>query len=713
MGRSTADSHGEWAVSIVIVHYRSPGLLAKCLRKIEEARLDLSCEILIVDNAPLDTSAAELAAKHGAVYLHNARNIGYGRAVNQGMSAARGRHYLILNPDVEIKPGSIEALCEYMDTHPSAGICGPKLFSTDGSLQYSARTCYTPKIILLRRTPLGKLFPNARALREHLMMDWDHNDARDVDWMLGGALMVRPDAVTDVGGMDERFFLYFEDVDWCSRMHRRGWRVVYVPQAEMVHAHQRVSARGFLSPGQRMHIGSALRFYEKWSMVLYFLKRKSTGIRALATVLTDLVMLSAAFLAAYATRYVLGSAIPEWSAMKPVLGLGVYVRVVAFANLVAIGTFYFLGLYRGEIWRDRWSELLQLIKGVSITSLVAMALTFLITTRALSRFTILLTFPYSLLLLVLAREVLRQIVAGVRGQQLQMKRLAVFASREQIEKLKERFQRHGTFGYEPVYLPYDGGEQHPREGHADPVEQRIAFLENERIAEVAVFEGPEGGGFMDRLIPKLLGTGIPVIYVPRRESFFLEARRVGDFMGFGAVSLGGRPRPVASWAKRMVDMAVAAILLLLGLPWHLIRLMILRGSAVTHCPVVGRKGSVFGLRVYLEERGLVGRMRVLSYYPSLINILLGDMSIVGLAPLTPRDWELAQEDYRLNPPDAPVGLIHEGPGVTLRRTELAEVELAQLLHYNHQYVRNWSLSEDFRILLNALRGARVREGGEL
>lgn len=708
---ATVDPRGEPVISIVIVHYRTPDILAKCLARIAEVQIDLSYEIIIVDNAPLDTSARELAAKHRADYLHNKRNVGYGRAVNQGMASARGGYFLILNPDVAIGPGSVEVLRDYMEAHRAAGLCGPKLYSPDGSLQYSARTFYTLRIILLRRTPLGKLFPHAKALREHLMMDWDHNDAREVDWMLGGAVLVRREVIRDVGGMDERFFLYFEDVDWCSRMHGHGWRVVYVPQAEMVHTHQRASARGFLSSGKRVHLESALRFYEKWSLVLYLWKKKTTQIRAITTLLADVVFLSVAFLAAYVTRYYLGIWIQGWSAVKPVLRLEVYARVIGFTDLVAIGSFYFLGLYKGEVWRDRWREYFQLVKGVAITSLVVMASTFLFTTRPLSRFTIVLLFPYALIFIALGRELLRRMVAEARERKLHMRRLAVFASSESIEKLKERLRRHGSFGYEPIYLPHDDERRHPWEGALDPVERRIRFLENERIAEVAVFESPGESELLERLMPRLLATGIPVKYVPREELLLLEARQLCDFMGFGAVSLGGRPQMVGSWVKRACDLALASGLLFLGFPLHLIQLLVLGSPAVIARRVVGRGGKSFGMRRYREETALVARISALRFYPSLVSVLAGEMSFVGISSLTPEQWAGAEEAYCLNPPDAPVGLLAEFAGEHAGAADGEDIE--QILIRNRRYVKAWSLSEDLRVLLQAAQGRKGKEGDKV
>jgi len=727
--RAPAHSDPLPVVSVIIVHYRSPDLLAHCLERLAAAGIGLPGETIVVDNAPRDDAATRIAARYGARAIVNERNVGYGPAINQGLAAARGRYFLILNPDVEVQPGSVESLAAYLESRPAVGICAPKLLNPDGSLQYSARTFYTLWTILLRRTFLGKLFPRARALREHLMLDWDHNDERDVDWVIGGAILVRRAAVEDVGGMDERFFLYFEDVDWCSRMHRRGWRVVYVPQAEMIHAHQRASARGFLSRGQRVHIESALRFYEKWSAVLYLWKRKSTELRAVATFVSDLIWLSAAFLAAYLTRYLLGFVIPAWSAEKPVLALGVYARFVLFADLVAVGTFYFLGLYRGDVWRNRWREFVQLAKGIMITSLVVMASTFLFTTRPLSRFTVLLFFPFGLVLVGLARELLRRVVAGAHERRIHLRRLAIFAARPQIDTLAHRFATYGTFGFEPIYVAHDDERLHPREGDVDPVQRRIELIENERIAQAVVFETTDDRELVDRLVPRLLAAGVPVSYVPRVEALLLEAHRLGDFMGFGAVALGGAPAAVRSWIKRALDGVIASLLLLVGLPLHLVQLLILGAQPGRRMALVGRRGRVFELRAYRENRGLVRVLPPLRFYPALLNIAAGDLSFVGIAPLRVEEWERVDTAYRLNPPDAPVGLVAEPAGAARYLAPVPAPEVVQngvgedagaiaaardmeeRVIRNRRYLLSWSLGGDLRLLLSAPQERKKTEGG--
>jgi N-acetylglucosaminyl-diphospho-decaprenol L-rhamnosyltransferase len=694
-------------VSIVIVHYRTPALLERCLSSLSAARLALPHEILIIDNAPLDDAAAAIAQRHGARRLVSEKNLGYGPAANLGMAQARGRAFLILNPDVQVPPGSIEALVAFQDAHAAVGIAGPRLHDPDGGLQYSARTFYTLKVILLRRTFLGRLFPNAGALREHLMLDWDHAEVRDVDWMLGGALLVRRSAYEDVGGMDERFFLYFEDVDWCSRMQRRGWRVTYVPHAVMIHDHQRASAHGFLNRGQRMHLESGLRFWEKWSLVLYLWKRKSTEIRTIATIVSDVLLLSIAFLAAYFTRYLLGVWIPGWSVAKPVFALRVYARFIPFAGLVAIGTFSFLGLYRREVWSRGWREGLQLFKGIAITSLVVLATTFLFTRRPLSRFTILLFFPYALILVALGRAFLRRLVAGVRERRLQLRRLAVFAARPQIAELKRRFEQHGGFGYEPLYLAHDDEAQRPGGETIDPVERRVRYLADERIAEVALFESAADQALVERLLPRLIRTGLPVAYVPATQASLHHTRQVRDFMGFGALDLEGRGLPVRGWVKRGADILLAGAGLAAGLPLHGLQLLTQRPGGLVRETWIGRRGRAFQRRAYAGTGGPVVRLRWLRHYPALLNVLAGEMSFVGILPLTPQEFAAADEDYRRDPPDAPVGILGPAGGFSMAQAP----QLATKLACNRNYVEHWSPAEDVRLAFETGRRGRSGKGG--
>ncbi|MCX7779142.1 MAG: glycosyltransferase family 2 protein [Patescibacteria group bacterium] len=244
------------------------------LRGINLIKPKIDYEIIIVDNASSDGSQKFLEEWKQRIagpvkFILNKKNIGLAAALNLGVKKAEGKYLLILNPDVVVLENSIEKLYQFMEKNPQVGVCGPKLLNPDRSIQPS---CYRfPKwyIPILRRTFLGQFSWAKKKIDYYLMADFDHQVNKEVDWLLGACLMIRKEALEEIGFFDERFFLYFEDVDLCRKMKLHGWRVVYLAQSEMFHYYQRASAEqeGFyalFSKTTWIHIFSAIKYFFKW-----------------------------------------------------------------------------------------------------------------------------------------------------------------------------------------------------------------------------------------------------------------------------------------------------------------------------------------------------------------------------------------------------------------------------------------------------------------
>jgi GT2 family glycosyltransferase len=248
-------------LSIAIVHYRTPDLLLSCLRSIDAFPPVISYEVMVVDNYSNDGTVDFIRNKYPKIALiENSDNRGFGRAANQAFAQSQAEFFLLLNPDISLGEGAIQHLLDGIQSNPSVGLCAPRLINPDGTLQYSCRRYHTLAAIVLRRTMLGRLFPNHKALRNYLMMDWDHSTAREVDWVLGAAFMLRREAIPNGRVMDERYFLYFEDVDLCLRLRKAGWKVMYYPEAVMVHHHQRESASTIWNRAKFEHLKSWIKF---------------------------------------------------------------------------------------------------------------------------------------------------------------------------------------------------------------------------------------------------------------------------------------------------------------------------------------------------------------------------------------------------------------------------------------------------------------------
>ena len=416
-------------VSIIIVSYRTPGLLRACLERLTQDPARHPREILVVDNASGDTSVQVASAFPEVRVLALPRNVGFAGGVNQGIARAQGAYIFIMNPDVETRPGAVDLLADFLDTHPETGIAAPKLLNTDGSLQYSCRRHYTLKTIVLRRTPLGRMFPNASSLRWHLMMEYDHALPRSVDWVAGAAMMARREAIEDVGLMEERYFLYFEDVDWCTRMQARGWQVHYVPEAVMVHHWQRASL-GF-GLAARRHLRSGLRFYDRWGAWFYVLRQNRDTLERMLLVLADMAAFTGAFFSAFLARKEMAFVLhkPHWS-------LGFYGGFLAASILVFAAAFHREGLYRNVKEGDWVDVAFHVGKAASLATLVLMAATFILEMHGYSRFIVLGSWPFVVAFTFLVRRALHAAFTRAHRERWNLQRVALLGDGPLLDHLE-------------------------------------------------------------------------------------------------------------------------------------------------------------------------------------------------------------------------------------------------------------------------------------
>ena len=249
-------------LSIVIVSWNTRDLLAQCLASVTADAALLPCphvEILVVDNASTDGTVEAVRRQFPRVrIIENNHNVGFARANNQGVGQSQGSYVLLLNPDTEVKPGTLQTLLDFMEAEPQIGLVGAQLLNADGSLQTS---CY-PAPTLLRE--LWRLFhlDSLRPYGTYRMADWNRTQPREVEALLGACLFIRRQVLDEVGLLDESYFMYSEEIDLCYRVSQAGWPIYWVPQAQIVHyggqSTQQVPTKMFL------HLyGSKLRYFRK------------------------------------------------------------------------------------------------------------------------------------------------------------------------------------------------------------------------------------------------------------------------------------------------------------------------------------------------------------------------------------------------------------------------------------------------------------------
>lgn len=240
-------------LAIVIVNYNVCELLRRCLQSVYASDGEFIFEVCVVDNASTDDSVIMVQNEFPQVKLiANQQNLGYPAANNQGLrhlgvdrpvKKERPTYCLLLNPDTEVPTDAFAKLLAYLGQNPDVAVVGPKLVMLDGRLDLACRRSFpTPTTSIYRMTGLSRVFPNSRRFGRYNMTYLDEDVTADVDSVVGAFMMVRTQAIDQVGLMDERFWMYGEDLDWAKRIKDAGWRVVYNPEVTVLHV-KRASSR--------------------------------------------------------------------------------------------------------------------------------------------------------------------------------------------------------------------------------------------------------------------------------------------------------------------------------------------------------------------------------------------------------------------------------------------------------------------------------------
>lgn len=253
-------------VSIVIISWRMRDLLQSCLNTIYNFTSGITFEIIVIDNNSLD-GTSEMIEKDfpEIIIIKNPENRGVAPARNQGIEAAKGKYILILDADVELIENSILKLFEYMETNPECGVVGSKLVGTDRQLQFSCKRFPNLLSFVFRRLEHISFVRNSKTLRYHTMQDWDHNNVREVDYLIGACQFIRCDVIKKIGMYDDKIFYGPEDIDFCLRVWRAGWKVIYFPETTIIHHEQRITKKKIFSSISLKHFIGILYIYRKYN----------------------------------------------------------------------------------------------------------------------------------------------------------------------------------------------------------------------------------------------------------------------------------------------------------------------------------------------------------------------------------------------------------------------------------------------------------------
>jgi GT2 family glycosyltransferase len=262
-------------ISIVIVTWNCKKYAEECLASLVGQTGNLSMEIIVVDNASSDGTPEMIADQFPEVHLvRSARNLGFAQGNNVGLPLAKGEYVCLINPDVKVAPDCLEKMAGYMEREPSVGLLGPKMLAVDGKVGRS--TMRFPSIwnSLCRALALDVLFKESAIFGGFLMRDFQHDRTKEVDILNGWFWMTRRAALEEVGVLDERLFMYGDDLDWSRRFHKAGWRVVFYSDAEAIHYGGGTTAKSpipFYIALQRANLQYWGKYHGRLALAGYFL----------------------------------------------------------------------------------------------------------------------------------------------------------------------------------------------------------------------------------------------------------------------------------------------------------------------------------------------------------------------------------------------------------------------------------------------------------
>lgn len=259
-------------VSTITVNFNHKYFPKLAVEALEKSTIHDQLEIIFVDNASTDQTSLNFLVKAGAEgrikYIASKTNLGFAGGNNLGAAQATGEYILILNPDTQVLPDSIEKMVKYMDEHPEIGILGPRLEYSDGEVQDSCRRDMSFTDLVIKRTPLRYIPALKKRVDQYTMEDFDHKQVQEVELITGACMLLRRDFYNEIGGFDDRYFLFMEDFDLCKKVRAAGKKIVYFPPAIINHYHKRLSGGSLFKLIRRkvfwIHVNSAIKYFWKW-----------------------------------------------------------------------------------------------------------------------------------------------------------------------------------------------------------------------------------------------------------------------------------------------------------------------------------------------------------------------------------------------------------------------------------------------------------------
>ncbi|MBT3250254.1 MAG: glycosyltransferase [Candidatus Marinimicrobia bacterium] len=681
-------------LSIIIVSYNVSDYLRQCLSAIYDSTIIDQTEIIVIDNDSFDNSVNMISKEFPEVKLKvNIENSGFSHAVNQGVAMSTGNLICLLNPDSIIKSDTLEILSEYLLSNPDTGVVGCKVLNPDGSFQLASRRRFPrPSVAIPRMLGLQKLFPNVKMFAKYNQTDQDDSTIQETDAVSGSCMMFKKEVFDDVGEFDERFFLYFEDTDFCYRVKSKGYKVKYIPDTQIIHYKGESMKHAPYNTLTQFH-HSAYQFFEKYShefkfwFILRIFLKAAIQLRKLTTYIKHFrssIISSAYDAGLIILSYIFGMVLwyPYHHGIPITLSYIVDHWQLLFTYLaIWFATAIWLQLYK----KNNLSYGRALVTS-TITFVLVTSITYFLSIFAYSRALLIITFFCSAFFISLWR-----IIVHIRYRQRRIKSfefpplftrkaiiLGNFDSAKNISNLLNRnpslyYQIHGYIdesfcGNADDKLPYLGR-----------LHELSDIVKNSQINELIILEESYPVSAIIEQIQNLSSSNVVFKFVPDGQHYLIGKGVIEDI---GGVPLVDIDFPLFDhihlFTKRIFDFSLASILILATMP---IQVFYFISGKFKVIKVWNTNQSPIKLTELDSNSGFIRNL------PYLYKIIAGEISFVGSRVINYTE------------PD-PKSMIK--PGITGLHQLKKDTGMNSISEFEQYYIQNHNLVFDLEILLKSI-----------
>ena len=686
-------------LSIIIVNYNVKLFLEQALHSIKSACQGLNVEIFVVDNGSTDGSVQMMMQQFPEVKLiANKENVGFSKANNQAIVQAKGDVLCLINPDTLVREDTFRVCLDYLNTHTEAGMVGCKILNSDGSLQLACRRSFpSPWVAMTKIIGLSKLFPQSRLFGKYNLTYLDPDEISEVEAISGSFMMVRKSVVDSVGMLDESFFLYGEDLDWCYRIHQAGWKIIYLPTTQLIHYKGRSTKEasfdylkvfyGAMQLFVQKHFKSGWYAFPQWLLLVGIwlrggLSMLTNVVKRLIVPLIDVVFLQCNLALAILLRF---HNLGYWQRYHPV-------------NLIYtffwISSLYVLGAYKKNTFSSSKS-----LGGVLLGLMLNTSFTFFFPQYAFSRQVMITAGVLNLIglagwriMIRLASRFRKLPFLGTVGRTLARRRVLIVGTDQAGEDILTRLRKKVDIGYDVIgFLGLDENDL----GHSVlgevPVLGTLDDLERVAISHGIheVIFSPEAISYQKMLGIMAKGKNLHLDFkmVPRNMDVIIGRTSIDTLEDIPLVDLDYQ---LFSGPNELMKRLLDLIIFIFCIPFLLVSFLYVilhpqfRLTAVT---IVDAKGDPLRIhRVMGKNRPVEGWLKLV---PGLWQVGLGKLSLVGTEII----------EYSES--------VH-GKGFKPGLTGLVQVNIHKNLteeekeRYHLYYLKNYSLLLDLEILFRAL-----------